>query len=105
MQFFPLTKENIGRTITKVRTARNVSQGCLAKTTGITQGYLSRIETGSRMPSFAVLNRIARRLDLPTEALILLATDPAYFSIQSGGSGEALGVLTKFIVKMYRLES
>ena len=64
---------SIGSLIRKNRIAQNFSVTDLAEAAGISQAYLSQIETGSKpAPSEAVLMRIAKALEVP--AGILLAT-------------------------------
>lgn len=48
--------------IRALREAAGISQQQLATKTGMTQGYISQIETGSRQPSIGNLRLLARAL-------------------------------------------
>ena len=52
------------------RRKRLITQAKLAKASGITQNYLSDLETGKREGSPAQWLKIARALDLPLEELV-----------------------------------
>ena len=57
--------ESIGSRIKRVREARHISQRKLAKRVGnISEGYISRVETGERDISLVLLRKIARELDV-----------------------------------------
>ena len=53
--------------VLRARISRNISQKELAKRSGITQGEISKIETGVRNPSIKLLQRIADALDMVLE--------------------------------------
>jgi len=53
------TEINLGDSIRKIRLARGISQGEMQKRTGILRSYLSRVENGHTVPSFATLQRLA----------------------------------------------
>ncbi|MBI4478936.1 MAG: helix-turn-helix transcriptional regulator [Acidobacteria bacterium] len=50
---------NLGESIRKMRQAKGLSQGEMQKRTGILRSYLSRVENGHTVPSFATLQRLA----------------------------------------------
>ena len=49
-------------TLVEARSKRGVSQYRLAKDSGISQPYLSRIESGERTPSIPMLARLCKTL-------------------------------------------
>lgn len=53
--------------VLRARLSRKISQKELAKRSGITQGEISKIETGVRNPSIKLLQRIAGALDMVLE--------------------------------------
>jgi transcriptional regulator with XRE-family HTH domain len=53
------TELNLGDSIRKIRLAKGISQGEMQKRTGILRSYLSRVENGHTVPSFATLQRLA----------------------------------------------
>jgi transcriptional regulator with XRE-family HTH domain len=66
------TPTKLGLLVAKYRSERGISQGALAKTAGLTDGYVSQIETGSRgkRPSRDVVIALAQALKInPAELL------------------------------------
>lgn len=61
---------NLGDTIRKFRLSKGMEQFELAERTGMTQGHLSKIETGKTSPSLKALKKIIEVLDID-EALFL----------------------------------
>lgn len=59
----------LGREIKKARASLGMKQKELQALTGLTQKYLSRIETDKADPSFAVVIRIARVLGMSLDQL------------------------------------
>ena len=53
---------NLGESIRKIRTDKGISQGEVQKRTGILRSYLSRVENGHTVPSFATLQRLSGAL-------------------------------------------
>lgn len=66
----------IGSLIKKIRTIRGLTQVQLAQKMGITQNYLSLIETDKKTPSNAKIKELSNRLQLSENALIFLSTEP-----------------------------
>lgn len=63
----------LGTAIRIARQACGVRQSALAKAIGLSTGYLSLVEAGERNISLVLLRRIATELNIPSEALIVLA--------------------------------
>ena len=62
----------VGRRIATLRDAAGMTQETLAWEAGFkSKGYLSRIESGQRLPSVDVLDRIARRLSVEVRDLFV----------------------------------
>jgi transcriptional regulator with XRE-family HTH domain len=55
---------NLGESIRQIRQAKGLSQGEMQKRTGILRSYLSRVENGHTVPSFATLQRLASAMDV-----------------------------------------
>jgi len=55
---------NLGESIKNIRREKGLSQGEMQKRTGILRSYLSRVENGHTVPSFATLQRLAAALDV-----------------------------------------
>lgn len=54
----------LGDKIKNLRNARNISQEKLAEITGLDRTYISGLERGLRNPSYLVLQRIAKELNI-----------------------------------------
>lgn len=63
----------IGKAIVAVRNERHFSQKDLADKTGLTNGYLSQIETDKKLPSLEALNSICKALNVPVYVFLLKA--------------------------------
>jgi transcriptional regulator with XRE-family HTH domain len=59
----------IAANIRRSRTARNITQKEIAALTGLTQGYISRVERGKRSLSVDKLQRFSQALDVPIHEL------------------------------------
>lgn len=55
---------NLGESIRMIRQAKGLSQGEMQKRTGILRSYLSRVENGHTVPSFATLQRLASAMEV-----------------------------------------
>ncbi len=60
---------DLGNTIKDIRKSRSLSQGAFAIECGITQTYLSQIESNQKEPTLSVLKKIAERLGIPLPLL------------------------------------
>jgi len=69
----------LGHTLRERRQAQGRTITDVAAATGIDHGYLSHVECGHRVPSLAVLRRLAEVLDLAPEELgrVVLGLDAA----------------------------
>ena len=64
---------NLGRGIRAARAQRGMKQVQLAEVLGIEQSYISRLEGGTKTPSFRFLLRICRALHMRPSQLLKLA--------------------------------
>jgi transcriptional regulator with XRE-family HTH domain len=67
MRFLPVA---FGKTVRRLRAARDISQEKFAAKAGISRTYMSEIERGVTIVSLEILARIARALDLSMSALL-----------------------------------
>jgi transcriptional regulator with XRE-family HTH domain len=67
---------NIGKAIKAFRKASGVNQMVLAELAGITQTYLSLIESGERVSSIQTIEAIAGGLDIPVSRIYIAAIGP-----------------------------
>ncbi len=66
---------DIGRSIKEARKKLKMSQENLAKDTGLTQAYISKIERNQGSPGVDVIKNIAESLGMPMAILAWTATD------------------------------
>jgi transcriptional regulator with XRE-family HTH domain len=62
--------KSIGRKVKASRTNHHMTQAELAEKTGMSDVYISRIETGVRSPSLGSLIKIALALDMSLDSLV-----------------------------------
>lgn len=60
---------HFGRRLAELREARGLSQHQLAKAVGVSSQFVGRLETGSRAPSFSVLQKLSEKLSVEPAAL------------------------------------
>lgn len=77
--------EAFRRRLAQARDARAISQGELAKRTGLPASSISHFEGGGRKPSFDNLNRLADALNVTTDYLLGRSTE-----IGTSGSTQTL---------------
>lgn len=64
---------DLGTTIRTIRKQRKQTQNEFASSCGITQTYLSQIETNSKEPNLSTLKEISIALDVPLPILFFLS--------------------------------
>lgn len=62
--------QRIGSRITKLRQKKSLTLEKLAYENDISKGYLSDIESGKRLPSLLMLERISQALDVDIKELL-----------------------------------
>jgi len=66
-----MTRRKMSATVRRLRKARNMTQAELAKKAGVTQGYISRLEAGTKTALGArVALRLADALGVSMEELL-----------------------------------
>ena len=76
-----LNFEVLGNRIKTLRKSQNLTLDILAQQSGISKGYLSRIENAQNDSSFSVLLKIARALSVPIGILLDEDNDPSPYII------------------------
>lgn len=56
--------KELGKKIKSLRKSKNITLTQLSELSGVSQGYLSRIENGKHDPTFSILLQIARALEI-----------------------------------------
>lgn len=62
---------NIGATVRSIRKRKNITIAQVCEETGLSQGFLSQVETNKTSPSIATLESIANSLQVPLAYLLL----------------------------------
>lgn len=62
---------DIGSTIRSIRKRKNITIAQICEKTGLSQGFMSQVETNKTSPSIATLEHIAGALDVPLAYLLL----------------------------------
>src|SRR3989339_1326465 len=70
---FCVDEKQIGRNIKRIRQSKKISLEKLAGLSGLTKGYLSKIEKSDKAPPFSTLIKLANALD--TDVSLLMAED------------------------------
>lgn len=65
----------VGDAIKSIRKERRLNQSDLATQIGISQTYLSQIETNQRNPNLSILETIGHKLEIPLPVIMFLAID------------------------------
>jgi len=65
----------LGQTLKKLRKTQKLTQEYTAYATGITQTYLSQIETDKKEPSLSVLNSLATFYSVPLPVIMFAALE------------------------------
>ena len=68
-----MDEKQIGKNIQKIRIESNISQERLAEISGLTKGYISKIEKSDKAPPLSTLSKIAHALNV--DITILMAED------------------------------
>lgn len=62
---------DIGSTIRAIRKRKNITIAQICETTGLSQGFMSQVETNKTSPSISTLESIAQALKVPLAYLLL----------------------------------
>ena len=74
----------LGDRIRKLRDQRELTQGQLAQSSAVSQGYLSQLENGEvKNPSAAVLLRVAQAVDVDPDELFEAAGYPTVRTLRA----------------------
>jgi len=66
----------LGDRLRQLREQKNLPQGDIEKRTGLTRGYISRVEGGHTVPSIGTLEKFARALEVPMYQLFYEGEEP-----------------------------
>jgi len=89
-----LDLKDIGSKIARLREANGISAGVLAKTIGISRGYLSRVENGHQVPSLVILDAVVREFGLELD-YFFSGSSTGEVSVHSGAGSAVTGIPPK----------
>ncbi len=97
---------NYAKAIRIARSLADVSQAELARKASIDRSYLSLIESGARVPSLGVINKLCNALGLPFHLFALLGIEQGDSATLNNKEIESLSVeLTKLLLEGQNDES
>lgn len=78
--FYKITSQgdeimSLGHVLKLIRTHRELNQNQMAELLGISQNYLSLIESGKKQPSVDLIVEMAKNLKVSSDALIFASSD------------------------------
>ena len=65
----------IGHSLKLCRSAKKLSLESLAERAGLSQSYISMIESGKREPTISSIEKLAKALGVPTPIILFLAAE------------------------------
>ena len=65
-----ISKKKLGKRIKLLRTSSNLNQVEFSQVLGISQGYISKVESGIAYPSLKALYMINKCFDISTDSLL-----------------------------------
>jgi transcriptional regulator with XRE-family HTH domain len=103
-----MDEKRIVENIKKVRLGRQMSLGQMAKRSGLTKGYLSKIENSHKAPPFSTLVKVAKALEVDIASLISEdeeSKDPGDIKMCIVRANEGKGINPKINVHDFYYES
>lgn len=91
---------DLGRLITEFRRRKGMSQKEFAEKTGITASYLSQIEKGHKMPSYALVNKFCEQLNISQRDLIRLMFIDSYIETNNESKQDVIAILRDLLDKL-----
>lgn len=77
-----------------IRVYHDISQSQLCAELGVSNSYLSEIESGKKQPSLDLLNRYSERFDIPVSSLLFFAENMGHPKV---GDKVRVGVARKIV--------
>ncbi|PIW96846.1 DNA-binding protein [Candidatus Kaiserbacteria bacterium CG_4_8_14_3_um_filter_38_9] len=62
--------EKLGNNLKRIRTEKGITQGDIAKSLGVSRGFVSNLENGKTNPTLATITRVAAALGVTTDELL-----------------------------------
>ncbi len=61
--------EKLGKNLKRIRNAKGISQGDIAKELGVSRGFVSTIENGKTNPTLATIAKLAKAIGVSVSEL------------------------------------
>jgi len=62
--------EKLGRNLKRIRTQKGITQGDIAKSLGVSRGFVSNAENGKTNPTLATITKLANAVGVTTDELL-----------------------------------
>lgn len=62
--------EKLGNNLKHIRTKKGISQGDIARSLGVSRGFVSNIENGKTNPTLVTIARLANAVGVTTDQLL-----------------------------------
>ena len=62
--------EKLGKNLKRIRTEKGISQGDIARSLGVSRGFVSKIENGKTNPTLATIARLANAIGISSDELL-----------------------------------
>ena len=62
--------EKLGKNLKRIRTEKGISQGDIARSLGVSRGFVSNIENGKTNPTLSTIARLADAIKVTTDKLL-----------------------------------
>ena len=62
--------EKLGNNLKRIRTEKDISQGDIARSLGVSRGFVSNLENGKTNPTLATITRLANAIGVSTDELL-----------------------------------
>ena len=62
--------EKLGNNLKRIRTEKDISQGDIARSLGVSRGFVSNLENGKTNPTLATITRLANAVGVSTDELL-----------------------------------
>jgi len=93
-----------GNTIKQLRKRKGINQKILAERLGVTQTYLSLIESDQKTPSINLINSISRELSIPPSILAYLTLDKEEISKNKHEAFEQINPLIEDLIRQILID-
>jgi len=62
--------EKLGNNLKRIRTKKGITQGDIARSLGVSRGFVSNIENGKTNPTLATIARLANAIRVTSDELL-----------------------------------